>query len=101
MRIIIYDFTGDFAENKDVAKELRESKLIPALRDSNGVSVILDFDKVTGVTQSFIHALISDVFRVFSSSPEILHKLEYKNCTPTVQGVIEIVYEYMQQADLD
>lgn len=62
-----------------------------------GETVILDFEKVTGATQSFIHALISELFRKFGS--DILEKLNFKNCNETVQKIITIVCDYMQEAE--
>ena len=85
---------GDFAENKDVAKELRTSKIIPAL--SRGEVVTLDFFGVSGTTQSFIHALISEPMRQFGD--EAIEKLQYKNCSDVVKEVIKTVYEYMQES---
>ena len=55
--IHIFDRAGAFAENKDVAREIRIKEIIPAL-DKNE-QVILDFSKVDAATQSFIHALRS------------------------------------------
>ena len=49
--IVIYESAGSFAENKDLAREIRESSIKPAL--GNGEEVVLDFDGVTLATQSF------------------------------------------------
>ncbi len=51
---------GTFAEDKDIARDLRMNRLTPALE--KGEDVTLDFDGVELATQSFIHALISDSF---------------------------------------
>lgn len=95
MEIKLFDFTNSFAENKDVAQKLRIEKLIPELK--KGVEVILDFEKVDSATQSFIHALISDIIRQFGE--DILDKLLFKNCNETVQKIITIVVEYMQESN--
>lgn len=85
---------GEFAENKDVAKELRVKKIMPALAD--GKIVVLDFSGVSGTTQSFVHALISEPIRKFHDVA--LDNLEYKNCSAVVREVIKTVYEYMQES---
>lgn len=95
LEIRIYDFAGSFAENKDVAQSLRNEKLIPALQEKGG-EVILDFDEVTGTTQSFVHALISDLLRNFGS--EVLERITFKNCNETVKKIIGIVVDYMQES---
>src|SRR3989338_11464004 len=84
---------GSFAENKDVARELRVKRIMPALEKNK--TVIIDFSDVTGATQSFMHALISDAVRKFGE--EVFDKLRFKNCTPVVKEVVNIVAEYMQE----
>lgn len=94
MEIKIYDLTGNFAENKDVAKAIRINKIIPCLNKNE--KVILNFIKVKSSTQSFIHALISDVIRKRGSA--VLDNIYFKDCNTTIQKLIEIVIEYMQDS---
>ncbi|NCQ65953.1 MAG: hypothetical protein COZ34_00335 [Candidatus Pacebacteria bacterium CG_4_10_14_3_um_filter_34_15] len=92
--IKLKQLTGDFAENKDIAKKIRIEKIIPALK--KGHDVIFDFTGVTGATQSFIHALISDPIRKLRS--DALDHLIYKNANENIQEIISIVYRYMQES---
>ena len=92
--IKLFDFVGAFAENKDQAQTLRNDQIIPAL--NRGEEVILDFEKIDAATQSFVHALISDLFRNYGN--DILDRLSFKNCNETVQKIIEIVVDYMQES---
>lgn len=92
IEINIFDYTNDFAENKDIARELRLETIEPTLKD--GKNVILNFDNVTSATQSFIHALVSQTLRDFGV--DILENLQFKNCNDKVQTIIEIVVEYVQ-----
>ena len=92
--IKIRPLAGDFAENKEIAKKLRIEQIMPAL--SKGNEVILDFDGVNGVTQSFIHALLSDPIRQFRDTA--YDNLYYKNTNQDVQKIISIVYSYMQES---
>ncbi|MBI5452002.1 STAS-like domain-containing protein [Candidatus Gottesmanbacteria bacterium] len=91
--VSIKEKAGSFAENKDVARELRIKHIIPALKKNK--TVIIDFSDVTGATQSFMHALISDTIRKFGE--EVFDKLRFKNCSPLVKEVVTIVAEYMQE----
>lgn len=91
--IYIFEKAGSFAENKDTARDIRVKEIIPALGDNK--TVILNFDKVESTTQSFIHALISDVLRVHGI--EILDRLLFKSCNQTVKEIINIVVDYMQE----
>lgn len=85
---------GPFAENKDAARDLRIKKFVPALK--RGESIVIDFDKIEGATQSFIHALISDLIR--QNGPEVLEKISFKNCDERIRKIINIVATYMQES---
>ena len=85
---------GEFAENKDIAKDLRIKKIMPFLL--NGDEIIMDFDGVKGATQSFIHALISDPIRKFKEVA--FSNLIYKNTNDEIKEIISIVYRYMQES---
>jgi len=91
--IKIYSFVGAFAENKDTARDIRIKKIMPLLKA--GKNVILDFKNVDSATQSFVHALLSELIRAYGS--EVIDKLTFKNCSITVQKMITIVIDYMQE----
>ena len=91
--IKIFPRTGAFAENKDVARDIRMKEILPAL--GAGQDVILDFSQVDAATQSFIHALISDLIRKQGSG--VLEHLEFRSCNETVRKLVTIVVDYMQE----
>ena len=95
IHIKLFKQVGPFAENKDIAADIRLNKLTPALEKNE--NIILDFEKIEGATQSFIHALISDLMRKYGN--EVLDKIQFKSCNNTVQGIISIVVDYMQESD--
>jgi hypothetical protein len=88
--ISVFEKVGDFGEDKDAAAALRESTIKPFVDQKE--LVVIDFDKVTLVTQSFVHALISDVLR--TQGEEARDYMEFKNCHGNVQGIIETVVQY-------
>lgn len=92
-KIIIFERAGAFAENKDIARDIRLQEIIPALDQKE--EVVLDFEKVDAVTQSFIHALISDVLRNYGN--DVLDRVAFKSCNETVKKIINIVVDYMQE----
>jgi len=92
--IFMRKFVGGFAENKDIAKKMRVEKVMPTLLKHD--EVVFDFDGVSGATQSFIHALVSDPIRKFGSTA--LDNLFYKNANDDIQEIISIVYRYMQES---
>ena len=92
-QIMLFDKAGGFAENKDVARDLRLQEIIPALENSE--EVILNFEKVDAATQSFIHALISDLLRNYGNA--VLDRITFKSCNETIKKIINIVVDYMQE----
>ncbi|MBR3353530.1 STAS-like domain-containing protein [Candidatus Saccharibacteria bacterium] len=92
--IKMLELAGEFAENKDIAKEIRTKQLLPALKNNRAVT--FDFGNVKGATQSFIHALISDALRKY---PDVVYdNVFYKNASEEIQKIITIVYRYMQES---
>ncbi len=90
----IQDLAGSFAENKDKAREIR-TQIGPLL--AKGEEVTLDFAGVDAATQSFIHALLSELIRERESA--VLDKILFKNCNETVRKIITIVTDYLQEAE--
>lgn len=90
--LLLHNQSGDFAENKDIARILRLEEIEPELK--TGKDITIDFDGVTSATQSFIHALISQTIREYGV--DILERINFKNCNEQIQTVIEIVVEYVQ-----
>ena len=95
IEIKLFDSVGSFAENKDIAREIRNKQIVPALE--NNEEVVLDFKSVNSATQSFIHALISELIRKYGI--EILDDVSFKNCSEVVKKMITIVVDYMQEAE--
>lgn len=93
IKIKLFPIVGSFAENKDLAKDIRIDKINSNL--DKGEEITLDFEGVESATQSFIHALISDLIRKYGS--EVLDKIYFKNCNEMVKKIITIVVEYMQE----
>ena len=94
VHIKLIEQVGSLAENKDYAKDIRLQKIIPALE--KGQEIILDFEGIDSATQSFIHSLISDLIRKYGT--EILDKISFKSCNETIQKIINIVVDYMQES---
>lgn len=90
-KIDICNCCGSFAENKDSAKNLRETVIKPNLATEKG-KIIIDFNGVDTSTQSFIHALVSDVLQ--KHGVEALKRLEFKNCNKSIKSIITTVVNY-------
>lgn len=91
--ILLYKLIGKFAEDKDKAQQIRQKILWPRIK--NGLKTKIDFTKVEDATQSFIHALLSELIR--ETHGEALDLIYFKNCNTTVKKIIDIVVDYMQE----
>ncbi len=92
--IKLVEKVGEFAENKDIARDIRIKVIYPALEKAE--EIVLDFEGIGGATQSFIHALLSDAIRKYGI--EVLDSISFKNCNETIKKIIIIVTEYMQES---
>ena len=90
MTFFIFNQCGEFAENKDQARSIRES--IKTNVDYQNDGVILDFGNVDSTTQSFVHALISSFFQ--EHGEDALNFFEFKNCNKPVKSLITTVINY-------
>jgi len=90
IEVDVFAQATDFAEDKDVAAKIREGLLRPAL--DQGQEITLNFTGVELVTQSFIHAMISDVLR--NHGENALKMILFKSCVPGVRGIVETVIQY-------
>ena len=95
IEIKLLPIVGSFAENKDLAREIRLEKIIPSLEKEQEIA--LNFKGIDSATQSFIHALISDLIRNYGI--EVLDKIYFKNCNEIIKKIINIVVDYMQERE--
>jgi hypothetical protein len=94
-RLKLVDRTGSFAEDKDVARELRDREILPSLAGSSS-PLVLDFSGVELATQSFIHALLSQAIR--THGPAALDRLTFKGCNRDIRTLVTVVSDYSQEA---
>lgn len=90
-KIELFNIAGSFAENKDIAAQLRREIILPSLE--RGESTEVDFTEVTLTTQSFVHALISEGLRRHGESA--LKFLTFRGCNDAIRGIIETVVQYV------
>ena len=93
--VYLYKLVGSFAEDKDRAREIRKNILWPRVK--SGLKTKLDFAGVGDATQSFVHALLSELVR--ETQGEVLDLIYFKNCNETVKKIINIVVDYMQESE--
>jgi hypothetical protein len=79
---------GPFIEDVGRARQVKQERILPTL--ANGGMLILDFAGVRFATQSFVHALLSDVFKERSS----VASLSFRNCSRATEEAIRAVAAY-------
>ena len=77
-----------FAEDNATANQIRDRELRP--RIETGEPVVLDFAGVRSPTQSFVHALLSEILKI----PGSLVRLSFVNCTPSAREILKAVAAY-------
>jgi hypothetical protein len=82
--------SSGFAEDKDRARSIRQSSILPTL--DKGEIIVLDFGDIKFATQSFVHALIGESLQKHGESA--LSLIEFKNCSSQMRGLIELVVGY-------
>ena len=92
--VSLLEEVGSFAEDKDKAASIRNDVILPELAQNR--SILIDFNGITLVTQSFIHALISQALR--EKGEKALKIITFKNCTTLAKGIIETVVQYVLES---
>lgn len=79
---------ADFLEDVETAAQRRDETIKPMVQAGNEVT--LDFGGARFVTQSFVHALLNDVFQI----PLSVTRLSFTNCTRSTEEAIRAVAAY-------
>ncbi|HEX9458088.1 MAG TPA: STAS-like domain-containing protein [Thermoanaerobaculia bacterium] len=90
IEIVLQGAADGFAENKVEARDIRLSRILPAL--ARREAVVLDFRAVRYATQSFVHVLVGEALQQYGE--RVLEMIEFRHCTPQVKSVIELVVDY-------
>lgn len=83
---------SNIAQDKIAAAELRENKVMTALRE--GKSVTLNFARVWLTTQSFMHALLAGPLAEIGKE-QLASKLCFRACSTQVREIVRMVIGYV------
>lgn len=78
------DRFGPFLSDGNSGNEFRFCEIEPLV--SQGFHVVLDFEGVTNMTDSFANACFGHLFRHLDF--ELRGKVSFMNCSPTVRGFL-------------
>lgn len=90
MIVKVQEYVGTFAEDKDVAKMIRQEHILPSIAAHQEITI--DFTGVQSSTQSFVHALISKALQ--ENGEAVLQKILFSNCSDKVKRLITMVTNY-------
>jgi len=79
-----------FQADKDLAREIRQERIIPVLKSD--IKLVLDFSSINQCTQSFLHALLSAPLIQYGT--DVLDRIEFYGCNDTMKSLIELVIDY-------
>lgn len=96
--VFLFEETGPIAEDKRIARILREDRILPTILNTS-CDVVIDCDGVELATQSFVHALISQVIQIHPDAGTA--RIIYRNCSEEVRAVISTVVDYSDLLDVD
>ena len=91
MIIKMSEHCNAFAENKDNAKVIRDKIIYPAI-SLKEEKIIIDFKNIESSTQSFIHALLSKMFK--DEGEQLLDYIVFRNCNPSIKSIVATVINY-------
>jgi hypothetical protein len=91
MRVNIIDFSDTFAEDKDIARAIREDYLFPIYTTTKD-NIVLSFAGIDSTTQSFVHALISDLLQKYGEP--VLERVIFESCNDAVRSLVATVINY-------
>lgn len=84
--ISVRNYFGKYAEDKDLAKKIRDEKLLPALADSKTLTI--DFEEIISAPHSLLNAMLATPIerlglaaykkiRIINAAPEIRETLDF------------------------
>lgn len=87
--VSIFNYFGSYAENKDMAKTIRDEKIIPEIK--NNKKIILDFDNVKQAPHSFLNALLAT--SISELGMQSYKRIKYINETREIKGTLEYIFD--------
>jgi hypothetical protein len=85
----IFNYFGSFAEDKDMAKKIRDEKIIPAMRENK--KLLLDFDNVKQAPHSFLNALLAT--SIAELGMQSYKRIKYINETKEIKNTLEYIFD--------
>jgi hypothetical protein len=87
--VIIQNYFGRYAEDKDLAKKIRDEKLLPALAENK--TLTLNFEEIISAPHSLLNALLATPI-------ERLGLVAYKNikiinAAPDIRETLDFIFD--------
>ena len=85
----IYNYFGQYAEDKEAAIKFRDKRIIPAI--DSGKKVILDFNNVISAPHSFLSALIASPAKRLGMTTYKIIKIT--NATAEIRETLDFIFD--------
>ncbi|MGI9054258.1 MAG: STAS-like domain-containing protein [Pyrinomonadaceae bacterium] len=87
--ISIRNYFGRYAENKDLAKKIRDEKLLPALAENKTLTI--DFDEIVSAPHSLLNAMLATPIERLGLSA--YKKIKIINAAPEIRETLDFIFD--------
>lgn len=87
--INIRNYFGHYAENKDLAKKIRDEKLLPALAENKTLTI--DFDEIVSAPHSLLNAMLATPIERLGLAA--YKKIKIINAAPDIRETLDFIFD--------
>lgn len=87
--INIKNYFGLYAENKDLAKKIRDEKLLPALAENKTLTI--DFDEIVSAPHSLLNAMLATPIERLGL--KAYKKIKIINAAPEIRETLDFIFD--------
>jgi hypothetical protein len=87
--ISVRNYFGTYAEDKDLAKKIRDEKLLPALAENKTLTI--DFENIISAPHSLLNAMLATPIRQLGLAA--YKKIKVINVSPDIRVTLDFIFD--------
>ena len=87
--IIVHNYFGQYIENKDLAKQIRDEELLPVLAE-NGI-LIIDFNNVIFASHTVLNAMLATPINRLGLMA--YKRIKVINAASDIRGMLDFIFD--------
>ena len=87
--ISVRNYFGRYAEDKDLAKKIRDEKLLPALAENKTLTI--DFEEILSAPHSLLNAMLATLITRLGLSA--YKKIKIINAAPEIRETLDFIFD--------